>query len=112
MSARDDYPYPPNSIQTEMMAAEIDKLRADLAVMTQGVEDAAEDRDIAQAKIEAVNAALEQYDATDGTLGHLAVFVEAVWKVVRGENFSNEKKESEKLVQLHTVIGKMTGRNF
>jgi len=46
----------------QAMFTEIDRLRADLAVMTQGVMDAAEDRDTAQEQLAAVHAALDQYE--------------------------------------------------
>jgi len=64
VSARDDYPWEDieNGPNWQEMCDEIDRLRADLAVMTQGVEDAAEDRDIAQEKVAAVIAALDNQE--------------------------------------------------
>jgi len=103
MSARDDYPWEDieNGPNWQEMCDEIDRLRAELVPW----------RQLAGKVVMQTYPILPQPDWPQDT-AFVAFVIDGLARAVTGENFSNEKKESEKLVQLHTVIGKMTGRNF
>jgi len=106
MSARDEYPIlhmqeRGGSVESKKALDEIDRLRAEVGPW----------RQLAGKVVMQTYPILPQPDWPQDT-AFVAFVIDGLARAVTGENFSNEKKESEKLVQLHTVIGKMTGRNF